>query len=166
MVRTMKRIGVWAVLFSFCFIPFALADQLVTSGDYAFLADGNLKVYKINEPGTVLKEFEFEENAVAVAISGTNAVVTVDDGSVRSIKVFDVSAYIGQESGPSDCDSNTYLGTFDIEEGIIRLPGVAIGETIYTLIMERRGNSNNWEITFSEEVDEIVADDGGDDTEE
>lgn len=173
MVKTMNRIGAWTVILSLCFIKFALADQLVTSGDYVFLADGDLKVYDINNPSTVLKTFDVDENnlavAVAVAISGTNAIVTVDDGSGSDlyIKVFDISEYIGcesdtSESDTSDCDSNTYLGTFDVQKGIITLPGVAVNETIYTLIMERRGKSNNWEVTFAEELTEEDDDDDDD----
>jgi hypothetical protein len=164
MFKNLNRVGILAFFLSICFLQTALADQLVINGGYAFLADGDLKIYNINNPADSDPQAIVVGGAVEVAISGTNAVVTVSDTDGLSIQNVDISAYVGGNSDTNDCDQNRFMGQYDADEGLITLPGVDLDGTIFTLVMERRGNSNNWRVIFSEEVaDDVNTDGEGDD---
>lgn len=154
----------------------AWADQMVISGDYAFLADGDLKIYYINDSKVTEPDVIEIDDAVEVVISGTNAIVSVSGEDGMSIEIVDVSDYIedGSETDDSEsatCDEDTYLGSYDLEEGIITLPGVEIDGEIFTLIFEQRGNSNNRQLMITgdageDDDDDVDDDDDGDDEEE
>jgi hypothetical protein len=153
---------VLVLFFSTCFVQTALSEPLVIKGDYAFLADGDLIVYNIKDVEAV-ETIDFGDvEAVDVAISGTNAVVTVKNNeSPLSIMIVDISEYCiadsdsedeNQDSESSTCE-NEVIADYDIDNGLLTISNIELNGEICTIEMKRRGNSMNWEVIFIDESD-------------
>lgn len=102
------------------------------------------------------------EGASAVVIEGDYAVVTFDpDVGDRSIVAVDITSCLPEvdELDPLAC-----VATVDIDEGEMTIPCIEANGETYNIQMERRGNSDNWEVSFVG-VSPLFSDDDDDDLE-
>lgn len=88
-----------------------------------------------------------------VVVAGTKVVVSsINANGERSVEVFDVPVEcIPAPADSGDCDQDTYLARYRVRSngsGYMEIPGVELDGTIYTVVMEQRGSSSNWEVNY------------------
>jgi len=145
-----------------CVTAPAIADALYVRGDVGFLADGDLFVLdlSVNPPATF--ETVVIGNATDVTVENCRAAVTTTafDGT-KGVVVVDLSgkAYLGAGfCGDGDDDSGPGNGypIYDSHKGTLSIPCVEVDGVYYSVGMEQRGSSMNWEVTFAEATDQCA----------
>lgn len=162
-----------------------LAESTVVQDELIFLANGDLLIYDTD--ATLLATVTVG-NATDVIISGCKAIITTDSGGTKGITVADLTGNSGlpesfcsgggngsgegtddddddsgdNDDGGDDNDSDEEKPFYDIINGTLTIPYVDADGKAYSLEMKRRGNSDNWEITFIEEVEEDDSNSGDD----
>jgi hypothetical protein len=147
----------------------ALGDAVYAKGDWALLADGDLFVIDLDNGPTTLVTGTVNA-ATDVTVANCRAVVTTTDGSGASgVEVIDLPFALPAvlpdvvaddaiaDLCPNDVvivDPDECRASFDPTSNVLIIPCVDTFGGRYTARMARRGNSNNWEVTFLEEVTE------------
>jgi hypothetical protein len=129
-----------------------LADPVDVEDGWIFLADGDLFVYSEDDTIEPKKTYELE-TATDVLVDDCKAVVTTeDDQGVKGVVVVDLA----EEAWCSDDadDESQCIAEFNPSENELSIPCVdAFGDS-YTVHMKRRGNSDNWYVSFIDENDD------------
>lgn len=157
----MKKI-ILSVVMSLSFllgnVSLVSAEEVAVQGDLALLANGGLIAsnYITGDPNTCFDGGHFNPDganvtdllttSTDVVIEGDYAVVTIQpDGLPIDIVTVDITSClpVTDELDPLAC-----VSTVNIEEGELTIPCVEIDGKTFEVGMERRGNSDNWEVTF------------------
>lgn len=160
---------VLSISFLFGSVGLASANNVAVQGNLALIADGNLLARNIltgdtnicfsdghfapaADRETKVSVSDLLATATDVAIEANNAVVTYDvlDENLDKIGIDIVTVDITSCLGINDVvvDVQECISTVNIEEGELTIPCVEINGEIVTVEMERRGNSDNWEVSF------------------
>jgi hypothetical protein len=152
-----KKIISFALLISavsFGPVNSVFADAVYAKGERVLLADDDLMIYDTNDPDTPLEKIEVG-NATDVTVSGCNAVVTKGDIGSKEIVVINLTDY-DEYLTPGFCNDDDVKAcsnvTYDPDESILSIPCVEAFGKVFTLDMKQRGNSENWQIEFIEEI--------------
>ncbi len=164
----MKKIMLSIVLsasFLFGHVSLVSADNVAVQGNLALVADGGLVARDIVSgdanacfadghfaPDGVTNVSDLLATSTDVAIVANNAVVTYDvlDENLDKIGIDIVTVDITSCLEISDVvvDVQECISTVNIEEGELTIPCVEINGDVVTVEMVRRGNSDNWEVSF------------------
>ena len=149
-----KLIPAVLLIMTFCFwsVSSAFADAVVVEGGKIFIADGDVTV--LNLDGTTATDCPDALDALdALALVDATDVVIADGmaiitagapGSVR-VEIVDVSSCLSDDVPVEEC-----FATIDLDAGILEIPCVEVDGVVYTVKMDQRGNSMNWEVTFAD----------------
>lgn len=152
-----------SVLFLFGNVSLVSAGKVATEGNLALIADGGLVAVGVYEDlpeacfagGILLDQLGAEIAAEAlvdatdVVIDGDYAVVTIDPEDpliLTTIVTVDITSCMAITDVIVDVQE--CISTVNIEEGELTIPCVEINGKVVTVEMERRGNSDNWEVSF------------------
>jgi hypothetical protein len=141
-------LGVW---FS---VP-ALADALYVRGGVGFLADGDLTILDLTtDPIETLETVVIIDDATDVTVEKCRAAVTttsVVDGS-KGVVVIDLSGkpYLGAGFCSDDDGDSGDDVVYDSHQGTLSIPCVEVDGVYFSVEMDQRGSSMNWEVTFAE----------------
>ena len=140
------------------------ADNVAVQGNLALIANGGLIAKDIvsGDPNACFAGGHFAPDGVTdvsdllatstdVAIIGNNAVVTYDvvvDDVVAGIDIVTVDITSCLSISDVIVDVEACISTVNLEEGELTIPCVEIDGNTFTVEMERRGNSDNWEVSF------------------
>ena len=142
----------------------AIAASVDVAGDCYYFANGDLTVTSLTS-GIEIASFgdaDGVSNATEVVVKHGQAVVTTTDVETKAVVVVDISGLaacfdgVGDSPHDGECNEEKYMAKY--KQGIgtnhLYIPGVEVGDDgkIYNVIMEQRGKSSNWEVTFVEEV--------------
>ena len=133
----------------------ALAEAVYVDQGKILLADEDLMIFDVSDPGTPLHTVTIG-GATDVAVADCQAVVTSTVDGIKSLTVIDLNDHLEHLGGEFCSSSTSACGevTYEPNESVLTIPCVdALGAT-YTLEMKQRGNSDNWYIQFLEEVEE------------
>lgn len=136
----------------------ALADKIAVVEDLIFIAQNTIVVKNVSN-GLVnqclanpLLDIQGNPvvNATDVVIKGNNAIVTkssLDENGAPVIDaaIVDISNCLNSQAAipVAEC-----ISTVDLNEGLLIIPCVKVGQDVVTVHMEQRGNSSNWEVKF------------------
>lgn len=146
-------------------LSFALTSQVMAAsvdiaGDCFYFANGDLTVTSLTS-GVEIARFGDVDGisfATEVVVKHGKAVVTTDDLVTKEAVVVDISGLTGcfdkEDDDDEDDDKEQYRAKYKsgIGTSYLEIPEVEVGDKIYHVTMKQRGNSNNWEVTFVEEV--------------
>ncbi len=156
---------VLSVSYLFGSVSLASANNVAVQGDLALIADGGLIARNIltNEVNACFSDGHFAPDGVTnvsnllatatdVAIETNNAIITIDvlDENLDKIGIDIVTVDITSCLLITDVvvDVQECISTVNIDEGELTIPCVEINGEVVTVEMQRRGNSDNWEVSF------------------
>ncbi len=138
----------------------AFAESVAVEGGKIFIADGDVTMLNLDgTPVTVTDCPEAVEALNALLLTDATDVVIADGmaiitagapGSVR-VETADVSSCLSDNVDVGDC-----IATVDLDTGILEIPCIEKDGVVYTVKMDQRGNSMNWEVTFAEENGDLL----------
>ncbi|MFZ1853091.1 MAG: hypothetical protein WAU15_12910 [Nitrosomonas sp.] len=149
---------------AFCFTSTLFAESVAIKDDQIFLAAKGLTVKNLltGQTNQCLAPPLLDQNgndvtnllstATDVVIKRTFAVVTIhpinDQGNAGTDTVIvDVSKCLDKKTIPvKEC-----ISTVDMDKGLLTIPCVKFNDTYLTVNMDRRGNSSNWEVSFTKD---------------
>jgi hypothetical protein len=152
-----KKLLPAVLLMTFCFwsTGAAFAESVVVEDDKIFIADGGLQVLNLDDklPADCLKDLVLVDvvGATDVFIADGKAIVTVDDAGSVGVVIVDVSSCLSDVFEVEEC-----FATVDLATGILEIPCVEVDGVVYTIKMDQRGNSMNWEVTFADKSEELL----------
>lgn len=147
---------------AFCLSGTLLAESVAVKDDHIFIAYKGLTVKNLltGQPNQCLAPPLLDQNgndvtsllstATDVVIKRTFAVVTIhpinDQGNASTDTVIvDVSKCLDKKTIPvKEC-----ISTVDMDKGLLTIPCVKFNDNYLTVNMDRRGNSSNWEVSFT-----------------
>lgn len=169
----LKRIATYClflVIQVFAFSGQPMAASVDVAGDCYYLANDNLTVTSLTS-GTEVASFgdaDGVNNATEVVVKYGKAIVTMGDTDARDAVVIDISGLIGCWDSSGNCFSNEecreeqtramyrqqYQAKFKqgSNANYLEIPGVEYRNRVYSVTMEQNRNSDNWEVSFVEEV--------------
>ena len=142
----------------------AHADPMVVSNGAVYIA-GNDKLTVLPDNGEELTcTFDGDgfttgsESVISIGIPGAADLKIIgDDLYVASITAdsqgfdkFDISACQAAGNGPTEPLPTWPKSHVDLASGVMTIPCLVVGDKIYDVVMNRRGNSMNWEVIFIE----------------
>ena len=156
---------VLSVSFLFGHVSLVSADNVAVQGNLALIANGGLIARDIvsGDANACFADGHFAPDGVTdvsdllatstdVAIVANNAVVTYDvlDENLDKIGIDIVTVDITSCLAISDVivDVQECISTVNAEGNELTIPCVEIDGKTFSVEMERRGNSDNWEVSF------------------
>ncbi len=161
MQKKIISLAAMGALVSLAFALPVFAGPTDVEGNCYFFANGTVKVVDLDTDEEV---YDYAvSGADDVVVDGTKVVVSsIDTNGGRSVAVFDVPAEcIAASENSGECNQDMFLARYNVNSngsGYMEIPGVDVDGTIYTVTMEQRGNSNNWEVNY-DTLEEIEEDD-------
>lgn len=162
MLSKMTQHGLFVAALYFFLSSQAMAASVDVAGDCYYFANGDLTVTSLTSGLEIASfgEADGVTNATEVVVEQGKAVVTTVDLDTKAVVVVDISGLAGcldsDGDSPQDgeCNEQKYKAKYKHGMGTsyLEIPGVEVGDKIYNVAMEQRGNSSNWEVTFVEEV--------------
>ncbi len=158
-MRSLLFLGVlllWPAVWN---VGFVHADAVDVENGRIFIADGGLRVLNLSdgEPAACADTLTPVERAVGVEVEGGKAVVTVETDSGIDVEILDVSACLGESQEPEEpVDVSECVATIDLDEGVIEIPCLHLNGVVYTLTMNQRGSSSNWEVGLVDENETLL----------
>lgn len=170
-----KLIPAVLLIMTFCFwsVSSAFADAVVVEGGKIFIADDDVTVLTLD--GTFLDPLDPDSDCLGAlvdlaALAGATDVV-IDDG--MAIVTFGAPGSVDVEIVDVSClldyvDVEECFATVDFDTGKMEIPCIEVDGVVYTVRMDQRGNSMNWEVTFVDKNDNLLnyRRKGGDDDDE
>ena len=157
MIKKMILNSFLLAILSFALTSQVLAASVDIAGDCFYFANGDLTVTSLTS-GVEIARFSDVDGvsfATEVVVKHGKAVVTTDDLVTKEAVVVDISGLTGCfDNEDEDDDKEHYRAKYKSGLGTsyLEIPEVEVGDKIYHVTMEQRGNSSNWEVTFVEEV--------------
>lgn len=158
------RFSMMITIFLFCIANNVIAENVAVKHGQIFIANGGL-IVKDLQTGAINQctapplldpvgndVTDLLSTATDVVIKRDYAIVTIhpldNEGNpfVDTITV-DVSSCFGHQTVRID----ECISTVDVENGYLIIPCIEINGSYITVHMDRRGNSDNWKVSFSGE---------------
>ena len=155
MIKKMILNSFLVAILSFALTSQVMAASVDIAGDCFYFANGDLTVTSLTS-GVEIARFSDIDGvnfATEVVVEHGKAVVTTDDLVTKEAVIVDISGLTGCFDNEDD-DKEQYRAKYKSRLGTsyLEIPEVEVGDKIYHVTMEQRGNSSNWEVTFVEEV--------------
>ena len=144
-----KLIPAVLLIMTFCFwsVSSTFAETVVVEGDKIFIADGGLSVLNVTDglPADCVKDLDLVDvvGATDVVIVDGKAFVTIGDAGSVDVVIVDVSSCLLDDVDVEEC-----FATVDFDTGKMEIPCIEVDGVVYTVRMDQRGNSMNWEVSF------------------
>ncbi len=154
-----KLIPAVLLIMTSCFwsVSSAFADAVVVEGGKIFIADDKVTVRNLDD-GKAATDCPVAIVALGAVVGATDvviadgkAIITVDDAGSVDVEIVDVSSCLSDDVDVGDC-----IATVDLDTGILEIPCIEKDGVVYTVKMDQRGNSMNWEVTFAEENGDLL----------
>ncbi len=137
----------------------AFAESVAVEDDKIFIVDGyEFKVLNLADksPADCSDDLDSDElaavvGATDVVIADGKAIVTVDDAGSVDVVIVDVSSCLFDDFVVGDC-----FATVDLDAGILEIPCVYVDDVVYTVKMNQRGDSMNWEVSFVDRSEKLL----------
>ena len=162
MIKKMMLNSLLVAILSFAFTSQAMAASVDVSGDCYYFANGDLTVTSLTSGIEIARFSDVDgiSNATEVVVKHGKAVVTTLDIDTKDAVIVDISELTGcfENYGDSpydgECNEEKYKAKYKngLGTSYLEIPEVEVGDNVYNVTMEQRGNSSNWEVTFVEEV--------------
>ena len=161
------------LIMTFCFwsVSSAFAESVAVEGGKIFIADGDVTVLNLDGSDVdptdtdcidVRDALALVGDATDVVIADGKAFITVGAPGSVDVVIVDVSSCLSDDVPVEEC-----FATIDLDAGILEIPCVYVDGVVYTVKMDQRGNSMNWEVSFADINGDLLdyrreGDDGGD----